>query len=603
MMIITAWLVYCGVIAAVLTVGAFAWELSARWSGGSARWGWLCALLGSVTLPWLLRYAPAVALGDVVPSVLPAAAVIPFDALMFGGDVAEPSGGWTLTQYTLAGWAVLSSLMLAYVGFMLYTLACARRQWQQTELEGERVWLTRDMGPAAIGLREGIVVVPSWALSLPVELRNLLLAHEREHVRTGDPRMLFAGLVCTAAMPWNPLVWLQLLRLRNAIELDCDARVLARGADPRSYGSLLLEVGRRRGSSRLVIATFSEPRLFLEERISRIARWPLHRSRGRAAAFAVVAIALFTTALSARDPLRPPSAPAAPAVGGDDVVQDDPVLVDATPLELTMPADTPVVGARIEDGPTFTPMTTRPELRNVADVRRALIDAYPPLLRDAGTGGTAVVWFLIGEDGSVRRTQLSRSSGFPALDHASLEVASVMQFGPALNRDVRVPVWVEIPIVFSPPVIPARAAAPAPAAAATHTEVVNQAEVQRELQRAWPPLLRDAGIGGVAMLWLFIDENGRALRMQVAASSGRAELDEAALGVATTMRFRPIVRDGAPVQGWVELPVVFGAARGIPYTQPQGDVVRAAPIVIPGAGGAQPPLSRTPQERTPQEGT
>jgi periplasmic protein TonB len=113
---------------------------------------------------------------------------------------------------------------------------------------------------------------------------------------------------------------------------------------------------------------------------------------------------------------------------------------------------------------------------------------------------------------------------------------------------------VEIPIVFSPPVIPARAAAPAPAAAGTHTEVVNQAEVQRELQRAWPPLLRDAGIGGVAMLWLFIDENGRALRMQVAASSGRAELDEAALGVATTMRFRPIVRDGAPVQVWVVLP-------------------------------------------------
>jgi TonB family protein len=666
MMEIMAWLVYCGVIAAVLTVGAFAWERSARWSGGSARWGWLCALLGSVTLPWLLRYAPARAWGDVVPTALPAlpsAAVIPFDAMMFGGEVAGQAGGWTFTQYALTGWALLSVLMLAYVGVMLYSLSRSRRRWQQTELEGERVWVTRNTGPAALGLREGIVVVPSWALSLPVELRNLLLAHEREHVRSGDPRMLFAGLVCTAAMPWNPLVWLQLLRLRNGIELDCDARVLARGADPRSYGSLLLEVGRRRGSSPLVMATFAEPRVFLEERIRRIARWPLHRSRGRAAIFAVVAIALFTTALSARDPLRPPpalaapAASAAPAVGGDDVAPDGVASFDAKPidvamLDMTFPADTPVTGRRIEDAPTFTPMTKRPELRNQAEVQRALVNAYPPLLRDAGIGGTSVIWFFIDAEGSVRRTQLSRSSGFPALDQAALDVATVMQFSPALNRDQRVAVWVEIPIVFTARAVPARAGGAgsdqvaaartgagrseldparggaargaldparggaargaldpargdaaagagslAVAAARTQTELVNPAEVQSALARAWPPLLRDAGIGGVAMLWFFIDENGRVLRAQLAASSGRTELDQAALSVAGTARFRPIVRDGAPVQVWVELPVIFGAAPGIPYTQQQGEVVRSAPVVVPGVGGSQPP-GRAPQERT-----
>jgi TonB family protein len=95
-------------------------------------------------------------------------------------------------------------------------------------------------------------------------------------------------------------------------------------------------------------------------------------------------------------------------------------------------------------------MTVRPELQNVNEVRDALISSYPPLLRDAGIGGTPVVWFFIDETGVVQRTQLSRSSGYDALDAAALNVASVMQFSPALNRDRVVAVWVEIPIVFTP---------------------------------------------------------------------------------------------------------------------------------------------------------
>jgi TonB family protein len=49
----------------------------------------------------------------------------------------------------------------------------------------------------------------------------------------------------------------------------------------------------------------------------------------------------------------------------------------------------------------------------------------------------------------VVRTQLSRSSGHPPLDEAALVVAATMRFSPAMNRDRPVPVWVEIPIVFS----------------------------------------------------------------------------------------------------------------------------------------------------------
>ena len=98
--------------------------------------------------------------------------------------------------------------------------------------------------------------------------------------------------------------------------------------------------------------------------------------------------------------------------------------------------------------PHFTPMTVRPELKNTSEVQRALVRNYPPLLRDAGIGGTPVVWFLIDENGNVVKTQLSKTSGHAALDEAAIRVAELMKFSPALNRDKRVAVWVEIPIVF-----------------------------------------------------------------------------------------------------------------------------------------------------------
>jgi protein TonB len=82
-------------------------------------------------------------------------------------------------------------------------------------------------------------------------------------------------------------------------------------------------------------------------------------------------------------------------------------------------------------------------------VQRALVRNYPPLLRDAGIGGSPTVHFFIDENGRVLRRLLSQESGYPALDEAAMAVAEVMRFSPALNRDKKVQVWVEIPIIFS----------------------------------------------------------------------------------------------------------------------------------------------------------
>lgn len=139
--------------------------------------------------------------------------------------------------------------------------------------------------------------------------------------------------------------------------------------------------------------------------------------------------------------------PAAPVLGPVDL---DPDLT-IPPDEQYRPELPPPPPPRDGTGgrpDRFTPMTIRPELVNEAEVARALARFYPPLLRDAGIGGTVTVWFHLDQDGRVRQTQLNESSGYDALDRAALEVADRMRFTPAWNRDQRVAVWVSIPITF-----------------------------------------------------------------------------------------------------------------------------------------------------------
>jgi protein TonB len=87
--------------------------------------------------------------------------------------------------------------------------------------------------------------------------------------------------------------------------------------------------------------------------------------------------------------------------------------------------------------------------------------------------------------------------------------------------------------------------------------LLNAAEVSRGLQRYYPPLLRDAGIGGEVLLWVLVDEQGQPVKLQVRQGSGHQALDDAALRVAAIMRFAQTLKDGKPISTWIELPIAF----------------------------------------------
>src|SRR5690606_22428917 len=90
-------------------------------------------------------------------------------------------------------------------------------------------------------------------------------------------------------------------------------------------------------------------------------------------------------------------------------------------------------------------------------------------------------------------------------------------------------------------------------------ELRNRSEVQRALVRFYPPLLRDAGIGGAVLVWFFIDETGKVQKYQIKESSGHKSLDEAALKVADIMQFTPALNRDKKVPVWVALPIDFRA--------------------------------------------
>jgi protein TonB len=87
--------------------------------------------------------------------------------------------------------------------------------------------------------------------------------------------------------------------------------------------------------------------------------------------------------------------------------------------------------------------------------------------------------------------------------------------------------------------------------------LLNAAEAEQALRAAYPRLLRDAGIGGLVAVQLWLDETGQVRRAGVARSSGYAALDAAALEVVRFMKLTPAENRGRAVRVTVTVPVRF----------------------------------------------
>lgn len=125
------------------------------------------------------------------------------------------------------------------------------------------------------------------------------------------------------------------------------------------------------------------------------------------------------------------------------------VTFRSNPVESLPP---PPTGESVDlsEQPVFTPRTVEPRLppdqRTL--LQRYLERNYPSALQTAGIGARATLWVFIDEAGEVRNTRVVESSGYEAFDQVAQDALRTVRFAPAMNRDQRVPVWVQLPITW-----------------------------------------------------------------------------------------------------------------------------------------------------------
>lgn len=288
-----AWMMYVILVTLALSAAALAAEQASKSRRNATRWIWLVALTGSLALPTAVASVsirvPGV-LGSAAspaPIALRDATSIPMpQALVDFGGAQNYGASARIKTLVRETWLAASALMLLALAWSSVLLHRRKRGWSGHRMNGERVLVSIDTGPAVVGLLRPRIVVPAWLLQAPPEQRQHVIAHERSHLDARDPQLVALALLLLMLMPWNPLLWWQFHRLRRAIEVDCDVRVLRHGRDIGAYCETLIEVGQHRSHRIDVMPAMSGP--FLETRI----RLMLGKPRKWASATALAGVSL-----------------------------------------------------------------------------------------------------------------------------------------------------------------------------------------------------------------------------------------------------------------------------------------------------------------------
>ena len=285
------WMVYAIAIGAAITLAALAAEQAARLARRQGRWIWALAMALTVAVPLIMpgtaerhaapqarSAAPASALAPAPTSAVIASAIsLTGRAWLPANAMGADGTGTAINQLARLAWPLSSALVLAALFGASLALRRRQRQWQRGSVAGMSVLISADAGPAVVGVLHPQIVVPDWLLSAPASSQAMVMAHEQAHIDAGDQRLLAAMALVLAAMPWNIPLWFMLHRLRLAVEVDCDARVLAKGHRVADYGAVLIHIASHAAcAARLppLAPAMAEASGFLEKRVRLMTRRP-----------------------------------------------------------------------------------------------------------------------------------------------------------------------------------------------------------------------------------------------------------------------------------------------------------------------------------------
>jgi bla regulator protein BlaR1 len=303
------WMLYVVFITLLLSGAALAAERAARLRRARSRWIWVLTILASLAIPTVIA-----SVSIQVPSLVTPTVSRKITALREMTSVHVAPLTWvrertvnsatapSLNRMLQRSWVIVSAALFAALVLNGAQVFWRKRRWRMGTVAGASVYIAPDVGPAVVGLLRPRIVVPTWLTETSPSHQAMVIAHERAHLARHDPQVLTVALFLLVLMPWNLPLWWQLHRLRYAIEVDCDARVLERGLDTRQYGEMLIDVSQRPSVYIGAVAAMSESRSFLEERITIMVRDPARWGSVATVIFGCLALALVTVAAQVTPP-------------------------------------------------------------------------------------------------------------------------------------------------------------------------------------------------------------------------------------------------------------------------------------------------------------
>ncbi len=428
----------------LLFVAAWVVARIARRSGPRAEHRiWLGALLLQIALPACnLRTA---AVWRALHSLLPARgdAGIAGVQVFFGPATAQAGPlrlPFALEAGILLAWACLTLYFAARLAWGLVEtrrLARAATPLALTEQAAER-WnrhcerfeiiapppqiavSSRAVGPVAIGLRRGMVLVPPQLVDTvsPDDL-NAVLAHELAHIARHDFAKNLLYTLLSLPVAWHPLLWRTRACLAESRELLCDDAAAEAVAGRRQYAQSLLRLasifaGQPRVATlhAIGILDFNSGITALERRVMILTRKHIPISTGRrvliAAACSILALATCTSALA----LHTDISEFAP-----DAQQSAPKKIHVSAKEMS--------GNRISgDNPT-----------------------YPPDAREKKIQGTVVIDTTVSKEGAIEDLHVVKTPD-PSLAESAVKAVRTWRYRPYLLNGDPVAVQSTVNVTF-----------------------------------------------------------------------------------------------------------------------------------------------------------
>jgi TonB family protein len=277
---------------------------------------WRLVLLAGFALPALLywRLAPSFATSLQLPVIAASA----------GGLDTPAVAGSSFTSLMGA----LAAIYLGVALLLLGRLAAGLLAMWRVSRAAQRMSTPDDVrisaqvrSPATFGT---VILLPANAHEWPADRLDVVLAHERAHVRSRDGFWRWLAQLYAAIFWLNPLAWWLHRRLESLAETISDDAVVAARHDPFAYAALLLDFARHPNSRRVAMSVAESN---VPKRVERLlARTPPATALPRFVrwtAFALLIPAAVFAASTTHSASSPESVPATAAthapVAGDSI--------------------------------------------------------------------------------------------------------------------------------------------------------------------------------------------------------------------------------------------------------------------------------------------